>query len=170
MKQFLEIGKIVSTHGVRGEVRVQPWCDAPSVLCGMRTLYFDDAGQTPREVRAAGAHKGMALVHFAGVDTMEAANALRGQVLYAPRAAFRLPERTYFIQDLVGLDVRDADTDVSYGQIAEVSQTGANDVYHIRGTDGRVTLIPAIREVVVETDVEGGVMKIRPLRGLFDAD
>ena len=83
------------------------------------------------------------------------------------RDDLELDEDTYFIQDLIGLEVRDADTSEVYGKIADVMQTGANDVYVIKGND-REYLVPAIADVIVSTDVDGGVMTIRPLDGLFD--
>ena len=89
------------------------------------------------------------------------------KVLYMHRDDLELDEDTYFIQDLIGLEVRDADTQQVYGKIADVMQTGANDVYVIKGED-REYLVPAIADVVVSTDVDGGVMTIRPLDGLFD--
>ena len=79
-----------------------------------------------------------------------------------------LEEGEYFIQDLIGLEVVDADTGESYGKLSDVSQTGANDVYHISKPGEKEKYIPAIKQVVIETDVDGGVMKIRPLKGLFD--
>ena len=79
-----------------------------------------------------------------------------------------MEEGTYFVQDLLGLEVFDADTGTRYGEISDVTQTGANDVYHIRGENGKEVLIPAIADVVLETDVENGRMVIRPLKGLFD--
>jgi len=99
---------------------------------------------------------------------VEAANALRGKILYVARTDVRLPERTFFVQDLIGLRVIDADDpSVEYGTLTDVSQTGANDVYHIT-KDGKTTLIPAIRQVVEETSLEKGEMRIRPMKGLFD--
>ena len=77
-----------------------------------------------------------------------------------------LDEDTYFVADLIGLEVKDADTGAVYGKIVDVMQTGANDVYVIKGE--REYLVPAIADVVVSTDVDGGVMTIRPLDGLFD--
>lgn len=83
------------------------------------------------------------------------------------RDDLELDDDTYFIQDLMGLEVRDADTAEVYGEITDVMQTGANDVYVIKGKD-REYLVPAIADVIVSTDVDGGVMTIRPLDGLFD--
>lgn len=169
MKQYLEIGKIVNVHGLRGDVKVVPWCDAPEFLCEFDTLYLGKA-QKPVTVTAARLQKGNVLLHLEGVDTAEAAEALRNQVLYMDRDEVELEEGVYFIQDLIGLEVLDADTGKSYGKLSDVMQTGANDVYEIRDETGKTVLIPAIPDVVQETDLDGGIMRIRPLEGLFDAD
>ncbi|MDD3193743.1 MAG: ribosome maturation factor RimM [Oscillospiraceae bacterium] len=166
-KNFLEIGKIVSPHGIMGEVKVYPWCDTPDFLAGFDTLYFHK-GKDPVSVQQARVHKNMVIVKLVGTDNVEAAQALRGQVLYAARAYMPLEKGEYFIQDLIGLSVVDADTGEEYGILSDVSQTGANDVYHISKPGEKEKLVPAIKDVVVETDVDGGTMKIRPLKGLFD--
>ena len=111
--------------------------------------------------------KNTVIAKIEGIDTPEAAEKLRNKVLYMHRDDLELDEDTYFIQDLIGLEVRDADTDRVYGKIADVMQTGANDVYVIKGED-REYLVPAIGDVVISTDIDGGVMTIRPLDGLFD--
>jgi len=165
-KKFLECGKIVSTHGLRGEVKVLPWCDGPETLCSFATLYLDK-GAVPMKVEKARTAKSMTLVKFAGVDTPEAAQALRGKVLYLDRADDTLEEGQYYLQDLIGLSVEDADTGAVYGKLTDVSETGANQVYHIAFPDGKIQLIPAIPEVVVRVDVDAGKMLIRPLEGLF---
>ena len=87
------------------------------------------------------------------------------KILYADRADMPLEKGEYFIQDLIGLTVVDADTGEGYGTLSDVSQTGANDVYHISKPGKSEKLIPAIRDVVVETDLDGGIMRIRPLKG-----
>jgi 16S rRNA processing protein RimM len=166
-KRFLECGKIVSTHGVRGELKVMPWCDGPEFLAGFENLYLDAGAQSLR-VESCRAQNSMALVKFAGVDTVESAVALRGRVLYIDRQDAPMETGDYFVQDLIGLKVVDADSGAEYGILNQVSPTGANDVYHILFPDGRERLIPAIRDVVISVDIEGGVMAIRPLKGLFD--
>lgn len=165
--EFLEIGKIVSTQGIKGEVRVEPWCDSPDFLTGFKTLYFDK-GAVPCKIEGARVQKNVGVLKLAGVSTVEEANALRGKVLYIKRADVRLPKGSYFVQDLVGLTVVDAaDSSVVYGTLTEVSVTGANDVYHIE-KDGKTWLIPAIPIVITETLIDEGIMKITPLEGLFD--
>ncbi|MBR1764703.1 MAG: 16S rRNA processing protein RimM [Ruminococcus sp.] len=166
MKRFLEIGKIVSAFGLRGEVKVQPWCDSPDFLCEFDTLYYKSG--TPVSIERARVQKNIVIMKLEGTDTVEGAQALRGRVLYMDREDVELEEGAYFVQDLIGLEVRDAATDRLYGTITEVSETGANDVYHIKAPDGRMLYIPAIPDVVKETDIEGGRMLIIPLDGLFD--
>ena len=166
-KQFLDSGKIVGTHGIKGEVRIDPWCDSPEFLCAFKKLWLDENGTEFIEVKSR-PHKNIALAKIKGVDTIEAAEKYRGKVVYINRDDINLAEGVHFVQDLIGLEVVDADSGESYGKITDVSQTGANDVYHITDEKGNVKLIPAIPEVVAETDIEGGVMKITPLEGLFD--
>lgn len=166
-KQFLECGKIVTTHGIIGEVKVQPWCDSPQELENIKTLYFDE-GKAPIEVQRSRAHKNMVLIKIKGVDSIEQAQALRGKVLWASRNDFNLSENEYFIQDLVGITVVDADDGHTYGTLSDVSETGANDVYHITFADGTVRLVPVIDQVIISTDIDARIMKIRPLKGLFD--
>ncbi|MBR2406265.1 MAG: 16S rRNA processing protein RimM [Clostridia bacterium] len=165
-KRYLEAGEIVGTHGVRGEVRVYPECDSPEVLAGLKKLYFDNGARAVR-IKAR-AHKNMALIKLEGVDTVEAAAALRGQMLYLDRHDLKLPRGTYFIADLIGLSVVDDDNGTVYGECTDVSQTGSNDVYHLRTPEGREVLIPAIPEVIRKVDVDGGVIRIFPMLGLFD--
>ena len=162
----MEIGRIVAVQGIKGELRVEPWCDGPQFLCSFKSLYLDK-GQKMLHIEKARPHKNMAVLKLAGFDTPEAAASLRGSILFMDRKDVKLEAGTFFIQDLIGLRVLDADTQKEYGQLFEVSATGANDVYHIK--NGSVTyLIPAIPDVVIETDVDGGLMRIRPMKGLFD--
>lgn len=164
--RFLEAGEVVSTHGVRGEMRVQPWCDSPEMFAKLKTLYWDAEGRQPVRVKSR-PHKTIVLVKAEGIDTVQDAAARRGQVLYLDRRDVKLPKGQYFIRDLIGLTVVDADTGEEYGTLTDVSATGANDVYHL-DYHGREVLIPVIPPVVIAVDIEGGVVRIRPLEGLFD--
>ena len=165
MEQLLETGKIVSVHALKGEVKVEPWCDSPDFLAEFDELFLDGKWV---EVERARVQKNMVIMKLRGTDTPEAAGKLVGKVLYLDRDQVELEEGTYFIADLIGLKVVDADDpDKVYGTLTQVSATGANDVYHILFPDGKTYYIPAIPQVVIETDIEGGVMKIRPLEGLF---
>ena len=168
-KEFLECGKIVTTHGVRGEVKVQPWCDGPEFLKQFRTLYLDAAGTRPVKILSAKVAGNMSVLKIEGLDTPEEARNWRGRVLYLRRSEVRLAPGDYFIQDLIGLRVIDAeDPSVEYGVVEDVSSTGANDVYHIAREGRAAVLIPAIRQVIAGVDLDEGVMRITPLEGLFD--
>ncbi|MBR4200677.1 MAG: 16S rRNA processing protein RimM [Oscillospiraceae bacterium] len=166
-KQFLEIGKIVNVHGLNGTVKVMPWCDSAEFLCEFETLY---RGRThePMNIERASVQKNMALVKFEGIDTPEAANALRNTVLYMDRNDVELDDETHFVQDLIGMAVIDADTGAEYGKLHDVLQTGANDVYEVVSPEGKTLLVPVIPQVVLAIDDENNCIRIRPLEGLFD--
>lgn len=171
IKEFLEIGKIVSTHGIKGEVRVQPWCDSGEFIKQFKTLYFDKHGKKSISVLSCRPHGNVVIMGLDGVDTPEKAQEQRGKVLYIRRSDAKLKKGQYFIAELIGCKVVDADNEEKqYGVISDVSETGANDVWHIKGVDGKEYLIPSIPQVVIDTDVEEGIVKITPLRGIFDEE
>ena len=165
---YLEAGQIVGTHGVRGEVRVQPWCDSPQQFATFKKLYWDKEGKQPVKVKAR-PHKNIALALLEGVDTVEAAQVLRGKMLYVDRKDIKLPKGHYLVQDLIGITIVDADTGVTYGTLTDVSQTGANAVYHMQ-TEKGVVLIPAIPDVVIDIDLKKDILRLRPMKGLLDDD
>lgn len=167
IKQFLETGKITGTHGLKGEVRVQPWADSPEFLAEFDELYLDK-GAKKIEIKAARVHKNMLIMKINGVDTIDDAEKLRNKVLYMDRDDVELEEGAYFIQDLIGLSVLDDDTGEKIGVLADVSETGANDVYHIKTDEGKVYLIPAIPSVVKDISLEQGTIRVFKMKGLFD--
>ena len=169
MKQYLEIAKIVATQGIRGEVRCQYYCDAPEVLCEFDTLYLDK-GKTEVHVSRAFPHKNLVILKLDGVDSIEDAQKYIGKMLYLNRDDAELPEDTYFIRDIIGLEVRDAETGEIYGKVSEIYQNGAADVYSIKKDDGTELMFPYIDEVVKKIDVEGGLILITPLDGLFEME
>lgn len=165
-KKLLEAGKIVTVFGLKGEVKVQPWCDTPEFLCEFDTLYYKSG--TPVNVERARVQKNMVIMKIEGTDSVEEAQKLRNRVLYIDREDVELDDGCYFIQDLIGLTVMESKDGKVYGKLSDVSQTGANDVYHIKAEDGKEYLIPAIPDVIDSIDLEGGIMKITALDGLFD--
>lgn len=167
MKKFLETGKIVGTHGVKGMLRVQPWCDSADFLKQFKYIYTDNNGENKLTVASANAHGNIVLMAVKGIDSIEKAETLRNKIIYIDRKDAKLPEGRYFIDDLIGCTVYDADTDSVLGTLTDVSATGANDVWHI-SRDGKEYLVPAIAEVIVSVDIERGSLKIRALKGIFD--
>lgn len=169
LKQYLELAQIVSTHGVRGELRVNPWCDSPEFACKFKTVYLDDKGEKPIKVISSRPHGNVALMKLEGIDTVEQAQAMRNKILYMNRKDAKLPEGSWFIADLIGCKAYDADDESKiWGTVTDVSQTGANDVWHITAESGKEYLIPVISPVVIDTDVENEKVVIRPLKGIFD--
>lgn len=166
-KQFLETGKITGTHGLKGEVRVQPWADSPEFLSEFDELYLDK-GAKKIEITASRVNKNMLIMKIKGVDCVEDAEKLRNKVLYMNRDDVELEDGAFFIQDLLGLDVIDNDSGEMLGVLDDVSETGANDVYHVKTSDGRVVLIPVIPDVVKDIDPEKGEIRIFKMKGLFD--
>lgn len=165
-KEYLEAGKIVTTHGIRGEVKIMPYTDTPELLCEFDRLFI---GKNHEEIsiERSRVFKNTVIAKLRGYDTPEDAEKLRNKILYMHRDDLELDENTYFIQDLIGLEVRDADTEFLYGKITDVMQTGANDVYVVRGEE-REYLVPAIPDVIISTDIDSNIMTIRPLDGLFE--
>lgn len=166
LKQYLEVGKIVGTHGLQGEVRVEAWCDSIDFFCAFKTLYFDE-GTEKLSVKSR-PNKRIAIMKIEGIDTLEQAESLRSKVLYMNRSDVKLAEGENFVQDLIGLEVSDFKTGMVYGKITDVIKTGANDVYQVTNENKKDYLIPVIDDVIEEVDIHGGTLKITPIKGLFD--
>lgn len=168
LKQYLEAGRIVGTHGIRGELRVEPWCDSAEFLAGFKTLYWDENGQKEAAVLSRRVHKRLLLIQLQGVDTVEQGDALRGHVLFLNRDDAKLPKDVWFVQDLLGLTVLDVDTGAEYGKLTDILKTGANDVYQVTDKSGKQYLVPSVPHIVLERDPAQGIMKIRPIKGIFE--
>ena len=150
IKEYLELGQIVGTHGIRGELRVNPWCDTPEFAKRFRTLYFDSKGNASVKVASCRPHGNIILLSLEGIDSVEKAEALRNRMLYLKRSDARLPEGTWFIEELIGCTVFDADDQkIIYGKLSDVSDTGANDVWYITGSDGKEYLDAAFKTVAM---------------------
>lgn len=164
---YLELGKIVSTHGVKGELRVQYWCDSPEFFKSFDRVYLGKNGADERYVVSARPHGNIMLLTLEGVDDLDKANALRGRTVYVKREDAPLPSGRYFIAELIGCAVRDFDDhDTVYGVVKDVTNTGASDIWHIE-KDGELYLLPSIPEIVKEVDVENNVAFIKPIPGIF---
>ena len=164
LQQYLEVGQITNAHGLNGEVRVHPWADSPDFLCQFKTLYMGQAHR-PVKVERARVHKNMTIMKFEGITDMNGALALRSTVLYIDRKDAKLPKGHFFIADLTGLEVRDAQSGAVLGKIAEVRTLPANNVYVVKGGE-REILIPAVDAFVAETNVEEGFIRVNLIEGL----
>ncbi len=167
IKEYLEIGQVGATHGVRGEFRLNPWCDGPDFVKKFKTLYFDGKGENSLTVVSCRPHGNVAVIKAEGIDTIEQASTLKGKVLYMKRSDIKLPNGKWFISELIGCEVFDCDDNsIKYGIIKNVEPVVANDIWYIDTPAGEV-IIPAIKNVVINCDVENNKVYIRPLRGLF---
>ena len=169
-KPYLECGKIVGTHGVRGEVRIESWCDSPEVITNLPKILLPGQDGNLKEVRITRAFvgRGQAVLALEGISDMDAALRLKNTVVYAKREDIPLQEGATFIADLIGLPVTDADTGRVYGKIKDVSQMPSSDMYLIETKAGDV-LFPAVEEFVVRVDLEEGVF-LRPIPGFFEEE
>ena len=164
LKQFLEVGKVTNVHGLMGEVKVQPWADSPDFLCQFKTLYVDDA-HWPIQVERARVHKNMVIMKFEGPSDVPSALSLRNAILYIDRADVDLPEGTFFLADIHGLEVRDAATGEVLGKIADVLTLPANNVYVVKG-GAREMMVPAVPQFIAETNIAGGFIRVNMMEGL----
>lgn len=167
-KQFLEMGKITKLQGLKGEVRMQYYCDSPDVLEEFDTLYLDKGKTAVQLENVRYLKSDIAVIKLEGVNTPEDAQKLIGKTLYMNREDAELPEDVWFIQDIIGLSVEDIDSGRVYGKVDEIYQNGGADVYSIRTPEGKQLMFPAIPEVLIKTDIDGGKLYIRPLPNLFE--
>lgn len=160
--ETIKIGRIVNAHGIRGEVRIQPRDGDPAFLTKFKTFLLDGQPVSPT---ACHVHKSLVLAKFPGVDDMNAALALKDRDLYIRREDAHLPEGEYFDDELLGLEVYDADTGERLGELAAVDRYPAHKVYTVRGR--RELLVPAVKDVFIRSvDMEAGRMDIHVWEGM----
>ena len=159
--RFLEAGRIVNTHGVRGEVRIHPWADSPEFLAGFKRLYIDGS---PIDVVAARPHKSFVIAALEGVTDIEGAIRLKNKTVFIDRADVLLEEGRHFVADIIGLRALDSGTGEELGAVVDVLPLPANSVYVVRGE--REILVPAVDEFIVETNIAEGYVRIRLIEGL----
>ena len=165
MENLLEIGQIVNTHGLRGDLKVMPWCDDPEVFHELAYVLID--GQE-FEIQKSSIHKNMVLLKLEGIDHINDAEGYRNKVLTVPREELgELPEGTYYICDLLGCEVETVEGRF-LGKICDIIKTGSNDVYVVEDESRKQVLIPVIDEVICSVDIEAKRIVIKPLKGLID--
>ena len=143
MQQYLEAGKVVTTHGVRGEMKLELWCDGVAFLKKVGRLYASAKGGKCYKIVSIRPQGQMALLQLEGVEDMDAARALRGQVFYFDRGDATLPAGRWYVADLIGCEVRDADTGKVYGVVTSVDHPGAQDIYTVKAPTARNICSPA---------------------------
>ena len=155
--QFIEAGEIVTTHGVKGEVKVLPWVDAPDVLCEFDRCRIDGVEYTIEQCRV---QKTCNLVKLSGVDTMEAAQAMRGKVMELYRED--IDDDVIFAAELIGMQVLCDGSEL--GKITDVLDYPRNSVYVVKGK--HEYMIPAVKEFILSTDMDANVMQVKVIEGM----
>ena len=169
MEDLFQVGIITSTHGVRGEVKVYPTTDDPRRFRRLKEVVLDTGREKINlEIEGVKFFKQFVILKFKGLDNINDIEKYRQKSLYVTRKnAVRLQRDEYFIADLIGLKVQDEDG-TELGTVKDVIETGANDVYEVEMADGRSLLLPAIKQCILNVDVENGMMQVHVLEGLLD--
>ena len=169
MENLLQVGIITSTHGVRGEVKVYPTTDDPRRFRRLKEVVLDTGREKLNlEIEGVKFFKQFVILKFKGLDNINDIEKYRQKSLYVTRKnAVRLQRDEYFIADLIGLKVQDEDGK-ELGTVKDVIETGANDVYEVEMADGKSLLLPAIKQCILNVDVENGTMQVHVLEGLLD--
>ena len=166
-KKFIECGKIVNTHGCKGGIKAESWCNSEQDLAHLRRVFIQNGGAyTEYKILKASIFKQFVIFELNGVDDMDKAMLLKNKVLYACREDFQLEEGEYFLVDMIGLDVIDADTAQKYGTLKEIINRGSSDIYVVATENGE-RMIPAVDEFVISVDINKGVF-VRPIEGMLD--
>ena len=162
--EFLAVGRVLRPHGVRGELLLETLTDFPEHLAEQKTVYLGDPPQ-PHPLGGVRIHRHQLILRLADCADMDTANSYRGQLVQIQaEAAAPLPEGLYYHHQLIGLAVY-TDAGEHLGELVEVLETGANDVYVVKGEQGEV-LLPVIADVIGAVDLPGHRMTVHLLDGL----
>lgn len=158
--ELLECGKVVNTHGIRGEVKIIPWADSPEFLCDLPAIYIDGK---PIKIRNARVHKGNVIALLEGIDDINDAMLLKEKVVSMSRDDVDLPEGSFYLADIIGLKVID-ENGIELGILDDILSPSLQQVYVVKGH--REIMIPVVPEFILETNVEGGYIKVRLIEGM----
>ncbi len=165
--KYIECAKIINTHGCRGGLKLEAWCNTPEDLASLKRVFLLDRGvYTEHRVIKASVFKQFVLVEISDIDDMDSAIALKNKILYADRQDFELEDGEYFITDLIGIKVIDTDNGKVYGTVSDIINRGASDIYVINTENGE-RMIPAVDEFIIKTDINEGIF-VKVIPGLLD--
>ena len=159
-QQYIEAGRIVNTHGVNGEVKIEVWLDSPQFMKKCGRIFV---GGNPVRILSGREHKGFLLARLEGVDDVNAAMCLKGKNVFIDRSDAKLPRGAFFLQDIIGASVVD-EQGREVGRLAEIMETPASMIYVVRGEAEH--LIPAVPEFILNTDAEAGVITVHMIEGM----
>lgn len=167
MEDYLQVGVITTTHGVRGEVKVYPTTDDAARYKKLKSVWLDtDTELRELEITGVRFFKNLVILKFKGIDNINDIERYKGKSLFVTREnAVKLKKNEYFIADLIGLLVETEDGE-ALGELTDVLQTGANDIYVVKKDGAPELLIPAIKDCILKVDLEAGIMQVHLLAGL----
>ena len=169
MKEYLEIGKVNNTHGLKGEVKLEMWCDGIEYIKQLKTVYLDDKGSKALTLVSARPQKNIALLKFAEISSIEQAEELKNKVVFCNRNDAKIDEGAYYLSDIIGCNMIDIESGREYGKIVDIMNYGSSDIYDVV-MNKKHYLIPAIPDVVQKIDTENKIVLIKAMKGLFDED
>lgn len=170
MKQpYLECGRVTTTHGVRGAVKIEPWCDSPRDLAALKVVYLrtPDGAFSPKTLKNPSVSGDRVIAYIGNAASLDDALLLRGKTLYAAREDLRLAPGRVLVADLIGLPVTDLDSGRVYGTLTEILPSPSADLYEVTTASGKRALIPDVPEFIKERDPERGVF-VRLIPGFFE--
>lgn len=165
--QFLECGKIVNTHGVKGGLKLESWCDTPGDLASLKRVFLKEGAEYKvYKVKKSSIFKQFVLLELDGINNIDIAMTLKGRIVFADRDDIAIDEDAFFIADIIGLDVIDLESGEKIGTLSDVLNLGASDLYEINTKNGK-KLIPAVPEFIKEVNVEKGIFVLL-IEGMLD--
>ena len=169
MQKYFEIGQIVTTNGIKGFVKVNPFTDNIKRYDDLKSVYIEYKSELLEfKIEEVRYYKNQVILKLEGIDSIEEANKYRNCYLKIKREdAVKLPENTYFIADLIGIQVFDESNNF-LGNIIDIFSTGSNDVYVVKNEIGKEILLPAISEVIKQIDIKNSKMVVNLIEGLND--
>ena len=164
---YIECGKIINTHGFKGGLKLESWCNTPEDLAALERVFISQqGGMKEYVVKHTSVFKQFVIAEFDGVNDLDSALLLKNKTAYALREDFLLEEGDYFIADLIGLPIIDVNTKAVYGKLKDIINRGASDIYVIDTENGE-KMMPAVDEFVKTVDVDKGIF-IAPIEGMLD--
>ena len=160
-KALIEAGRIVNTHGVQGEVKIEVWLDSPQFMKGFKRLVLDSGEEL--KVLGAKTHKGFVIARLEGVEDVNAAMRLKGREVSVRREDAALPKGAFFLQDIIGARVVDEDGN-EIGTLVDILETPASNVYVVKGETEH--LIPAVPAFIKKTDPDAGMITVHLIEGM----
>lgn len=166
-KKYIECGKIINTHGCKGGLKVEPWCNSAEDFTALKNLYIKNKSSFDKyAVTKASVFKQFVILELKDIDDMDKAIALKNVTLYADRSDFALEDGEYFLTDIIGLDVIDNISGKIYGKVIDIINRGASDIYVVDTPNGE-RMIPAVDEFIINIDVNKGIT-VKTIEGLLD--